>query len=67
MNHLYEARILLIDDNLDILEMLKNILIRRGFLSIRTASNCEKAREIFRLYAPELIILDIMHGSIIWI
>lgn len=60
MNHLYEARILLIDDNLDILEMLKNILIRRGFLSIRTASNCEKAREIFHLYAPELIILDIM-------
>lgn len=60
MNHLYEARILLVDDNLDILEMLKNILTRRGFFSIQTAPSCEKAREIFQLYAPELIILDIM-------
>ena len=40
MEHLYEARILLVDDNPDILEMLKNILARRGFQNVRTASDC---------------------------
>lgn len=60
MNHIYEARILLVDDHPEILEMLKNILTRRGFLSVRTASDCARAREQFRLYEPELIVLDIM-------
>lgn len=44
MEHLYEARILLVDDNPDILEMLKNILARRGFQNVRTASDCRSAR-----------------------
>ncbi|MBS6395959.1 MAG: response regulator transcription factor [Clostridiales bacterium] len=60
MNYINECRILLVDDNMDILEMLKNILARRGFLSVRTASDCKSAREAFRQYAPELVILDIM-------
>lgn len=60
MTHIYEARILLVDDSPDILEMLNNILIRKGFLSVLTAQNCEKAREMFRLFQPELVVLDIM-------
>lgn len=60
MNHIHECRILLVDDNKDILEMLENILARRGFLSVQTASDCRSAREMFRKYAPDLIILDIM-------
>lgn len=60
MNHIYECRILLVDDNQDILEMLKNILTRRGFLSVQTASDCRRAREMFRQYKPELVVLDIM-------
>jgi len=60
MNHIHECRILLVDDNQDILEMLKNILARRGFTAIQTASDCCTAREMFRQYRPELIILDIM-------
>lgn len=60
MNHIHECRILLVDDNQDILEMLENILARRGFSSVRTAGNCREAREMFRLYRPELVILDIM-------
>ena len=60
MNHIYECRILLVDDNQDILEMLKNILTRKGFLSIRTASDCRSAREMFREYRPALVVLDIM-------
>ena len=60
MNHIHEARILLVDDNPDILDMLKNILIRRGFMSVQTAENCEQARELFQSFLPELIVLDIM-------
>ena len=37
MNHIQEARILLVDDNPDILEMLNNMLSRRGFRSVQTA------------------------------
>lgn len=60
MEHLCQARILLVDDNTDILDMLKNILTRRGFLSIETASDCKRARVLFKQYQPEFIILDIM-------
>lgn len=60
MNHIHECRILLVDDNKDILEMLENILARRGFLSVQTASDCRLAREMFRKYAPDLVVLDIM-------
>lgn len=60
MNHIHEARILLVDDNPDILDMLKNILIRRGFMSVQTAENCGQARELFQSFLPELIVLDIM-------
>lgn len=60
MNHIHECRILLVDDNKDILNMLENILARRGFLSVRTASDCQSAREMFRQYDPELVVLDIM-------
>lgn len=60
MNHIYECKILLVDDNRDILDMLQRILARRGFLSIRTASDCKSAKAMFREYAPDLVILDIM-------
>lgn len=60
MNHIQECRILLVDDNKEILEMLKNILNRQGFLSIETASDCHLARNLFLQYRPELVILDIM-------
>lgn len=60
MNHIYECRILLVDDNTNILEMLYDILTRRGFLSIRTAASCKEARTLFEKYRPELVVLDIM-------
>ncbi len=60
MEHIYEARILLVDDQPDILEMLKSILARRGFRNVRTASDCRSARSSFDEYAPQMVILDIM-------
>lgn len=60
MEHIYEAKILLVDDNPDILDMLRNILNRRGFQNIRTAANCREARSAFDVLEPELVVLDIM-------
>lgn len=60
MEHLYEARILLVDDNPDILDMLKSILSRRGFRNIRAAGDCRDARAAFGAFEPELMVLDIM-------
>ncbi len=60
MEHFYEPRFLLVDDNQDILDMLKNILTRRGFLSVRTALDCAHARTLFLEYQPQLVVLDIM-------
>ena len=60
MEHLYEARILLVDDNPDILDMLKSILSRRGFRNIRAAGDCREARAAFGAFEPELMVLDIM-------
>jgi DNA-binding response OmpR family regulator len=60
MEHIQECRILLVDDHPDILEMLKNILRKRGFVHLRTADCCAQARELFREFKPELVILDIM-------
>lgn len=60
MTHLYDSRILIVDDNGDILKMLRNILSRKGFQSIETASCCSEATEVFRAFRPELVILDVM-------
>lgn len=60
MKYIHDARILLVDDNPDILDMLKNILTRRGFTSVKTAKDCRQARELFQSFLPELIVLDIM-------
>lgn len=60
MNHIYECRILLVDDNRDILDLLTRILTRKGFLSVRTAWDCRSAKSMFQEYHPDLVVLDIM-------
>ena len=46
MTHIYECRILLIDDNPDLLSMLTHMLNKEGFTNLSTASCCREAREI---------------------
>lgn len=60
MNHIYECRILIVDDNPQLLDMLFSILKKEGYQSLYTASSCREAREVFEGKAPDLIILDIM-------
>jgi len=52
-------KILLVDDEKDILELLSYNLDREGY-SVKTASNGKKAVEVAMEFVPDLILLDIM-------
>ena len=60
MNHIYECRILIIDDNIQLLDMLCSILKKEGYQALRTAASCREARKAFSSEAPDLIVLDVM-------
>jgi len=53
-----ESRILVVDDEPDICELVKEILVDEGYQVI-TAQNGEKARECFSTQEPDLVLLDI--------
>ena len=59
MNSIYEVRILIVDDNTDLLHLLCEQLSRAGYCHIQTAKNCTEARKVFAAERPELMILDI--------
>jgi len=52
-------KVLVVDDEEDILELLKYNLQKEGF-DVKTASNGIKAVEIAMSYIPDLVVLDIM-------
>lgn len=52
-------RILIVDDEADIQELLKYNLVKEGF-EVKTASDGVKGVEIAKEFLPELILLDIM-------
>nr|HML48111.1 response regulator [Clostridia bacterium] len=52
-------RILLVDDDPNILQLLQLYLDKEGF-SVETAMRGDKALEMFRTNPPNLILLDIM-------
>lgn len=60
MNHIYECRILIADDNQELLTMLTNMLKKEGFSRLRTASCCQEVRERLAEEIPDLMILDVM-------
>lgn len=59
MQHIYNSKILLVDDNAQLRQMVKDILRKEGFLHIETAANCQECRERCSFSMPDLIILDI--------
>ncbi len=56
-------RILLIDDEVDILELLEYNMLKEGY-QVRTAQNGKSGIEIGRDFKPDLILLDIMMPGI---
>lgn len=60
MKHIYECKILLVDDNRELLSMVTRMLKREGFSQIKAVSCCREAKETLQEELPELIILDVM-------
>ena len=58
--YLKKKRILLVDDEQNLREMVVSILKEEGFQNIRTAGCVKEALEIADTYTPELAILDVM-------
>lgn len=59
MKNIYEARLLLVDDNPDLIALLRDQLTRAGYHNLVTAANCAQARAAFDRQRPALMILDI--------
>lgn len=53
-------KILLVDDEKDIVDLLENVLRQEGFLSIEKAYTGEEALEICKVFKPDVIVLDVM-------
>ena len=59
MDTIYDAKLLLVDDNAELLALLCEQLRGAGYGHIRTAQSCAAARACFAAEQPELMILDI--------
>jgi len=59
MDTIYDAKLLLVDDNAELLALLCEQLRGAGYGHIRTAQSCGSARACFAAEQPELMILDI--------
>lgn len=57
---LYACDILLVDDNRELQEMLRELLEREGYRRLRQAYSCQDARRMFGQREPGLVILDVM-------
>ena len=55
-----EHKLLLVDDDRDLLEMLCSIFRRAGYTDLVTAASGPEALQVWREQQPELIVLDVM-------
>lgn len=54
----YKKRILIIDDDLDLLMLLERRLMREGY-NVETAASIKEAEEMISYFTPHLVVLDI--------
>ena len=59
-DYLKYKKILIVDDEADLREMVTSILAQDGFKTIRTAGTVAEALKICRDWEPDLAILDVM-------
>ncbi|QEK11832.1 response regulator transcription factor [Crassaminicella thermophila] len=55
-----EKKILIVDDEKDILKLLSTVLTKEGFKKIYTAETGEQGLKLFKSLKPDIILLDIM-------
>lgn len=59
-DYLLDKKILLVDDEQEILNMVLSILTEYGFKHVKTAKSMKEAVEATSKFLPELAILDVM-------
>lgn len=59
-DYLKQKRILLVDDEQELLDMVVSILNEDGFQNIKTAKTVSEAVTVSETYQPEFAILDVM-------
>lgn len=60
MNEYSGYRILIVEDERDILKLIEEILRKEGFYNIFAAESCKEALNIIKTNTPSLCILDVM-------
>lgn len=55
-----DKKIMIVDDEIDLLEMIHHVLIKHGFQDVLTASTGAQALALFQNESPDIIILDVM-------
>lgn len=58
--NLYDYKILLVDDEETLREMVSGFLQRAGFLHVTVAGSCREAEAQFAKVSPQLVLLDVM-------
>lgn len=58
--NLYDCKILLVDDEKALRDMVSGFLRHAGFHKVTVAANCLEAEELFALKEPHLVLLDVM-------
>lgn len=59
MERLQDAKILLVDDNTELLELLLKILKQEGYIHLFTAKSCVEAKMVYESCCPDFMILDV--------
>ena len=59
MERIQDAKILLVDDNAELLELLLKILTREGYTRLFPARSCKEAKTLFDRERPDFMILDV--------
>lgn len=59
MEHIQDAKILLVDDNTELLELLQKTLTREGYTKLYPAKSCKEARMIYKTVDLDFMILDV--------
>lgn len=59
LNNIFDCKLLIVDDEPELLKMLNSILRRERFQKLFTAANCTEARRLFTSEKPDGIILDV--------
>lgn len=57
---LYDSRILLVDDELQLLKMVRGLCIKEGYKNVDTASDYNEAIKLFSAGEYEIVLLDVM-------